>query len=60
MNEKNIKTTENGWLGRSLDNYKQMHRKSAESRGNLKEFLAATTLTQARKLAFGMKRGNTK
>lgn len=36
------------WLGRNLDNYISMHPKAA----------GAKTLTQARKLAFGTKKGN--
>jgi len=42
---------------RSLTNYKgqERHRKAAQNRGNLKAFESCTTLTQARKLAFGEK-----
>jgi len=45
------------WFGRSLDNYKNLHRGAAEARGNGKAFERATTVTEARKLAFGTKRG---
>lgn len=38
------------WYGRNLANYIAMHPKAA----------GATTLTQARKLAFGHKKGNTR
>lgn len=42
--------TEIGWYGRSLENYKAIHPKAK----------VAKTLTEARKLAFGMKKGNKK
>lgn len=50
----------NGTQIRSLPNYlnEEKHKKAAERRGNLKEFLKAPTLTQARKLAYGEKRKN--
>jgi hypothetical protein len=37
---------------RSLTNYKAMHRKRAEKMEVLQEFLAAPTLTRARKIVF--------
>ena len=37
---------------RSLTSYKAMHRKRAEKMGVLKEFLAAPTLTRARRIVF--------
>lgn len=42
-------------LVKALVNYKQSHRKAAEKRGNLHEFLMCTTLTEARRLAYGSK-----
>lgn len=44
------------WLGRSLENYKAMHAKTAESKGKGAELRNARTLTQARKIVFGLKR----
>lgn len=49
---------ESEWLGRSLSNYKSMHAKTAESRGVTKELEKAQTLTQARKILFGYKKGS--
>lgn len=40
---------------RSLEQYKELHKGRAESQGKLSEFLAARTLTAARKIAFGEK-----
>lgn len=56
MKENNKEKDGTGWLGRSLSNYKDMHRSTAENKGVLKEFLNAKTLTEARKVAFGLKR----
>lgn len=47
------------WAGRNLDNYKQMQAKVAASKGVSKELRDAKTLTQARKIVYGYKRGNT-
>lgn len=38
---------------RNLENYKRMHVGAAEARGKRDAFLAASTLTAARRLAFG-------
>lgn len=43
------------WTGRSLENYKQMHRSVAEKKGTLNELLSARTLTAARIAAYGEK-----
>jgi len=48
------------WYGRSLDNYKNMHAKLAKEKGVSVEFQACKTLTQARKVLFGFKKGNKK
>lgn len=48
------------WLGRSLKNYKEIHTPTARSKGCLERFLAAPTLTQARKILFGHKKRNSK
>lgn len=48
------------WLGRSLDNYKRMHRNTVEKKGVIEAFTGAKTLTQAKKILFGYKRGNSK
>ena len=37
---------------RSLENYKAMHKERAKKMGVLEEFLAAQTLTSARKIVF--------
>ncbi len=46
------------WCGRSLSNYKAMHAKTAANKGVTQELLSAKTLTQARKIVFGVKKGN--
>ncbi len=51
---------ESTWNGRSLSNYKIMHKATAEKKGVLNQLLAAKTLTEARKILFGYKRGNLK
>lgn len=62
MSEKSnvIHTPEYNWLGRSLDNYKDMHAKTAADKGVTAELRAAKTLTQARKIVFGYKKKNTR
>lgn len=42
-------------FGRSLENYKNQQRKVAESKGVLQQLLAASTLTSARKIVYGVK-----
>lgn len=54
------RTYEINWLGRSLSNYKQMQAKVAESKGVLDALMSAKTLTQARKVVYGTKKGNTR
>lgn len=46
---------ESKWLGRDLDNYKEMHRDRARDKGLHQELMACATLTQARKVVFGEK-----
>jgi hypothetical protein len=41
------------WKGRSLSNYKALHEATAKERGCREAFMAATTLTRARKILFG-------
>lgn len=53
-----LKKVEYNWLGRSLDNYKSQHRKTAENKGVLEQFLKTKTLTEARKVVFGYKKKN--
>ena len=48
------------WAGRSLDNYKAIHKAAAETKGVGAELAMAKTLTHAKKIVFGMKRGNIK
>lgn len=55
-----IKTKESIYLGRSLENYKQMHTNTANDKGVYKEFIAAKTLTKAKKILFGFKKKNTR
>ena len=55
--DKDFKVVESKWIGRSLSNYKSMHAKRAESLGKGKAFHNARTLTEARKIIFGVKRG---
>lgn len=40
-------------LQKRRENYRQIHRGTAEKKGVLREFLAATTLTQMRRILFG-------
>lgn len=47
------------WLGRKLESYQTIHRKTAESKKVLTAFLNARTLTQAKKILFGVKRKQT-
>lgn len=41
--------TKSKWLGRSLENYQEMHKAKHP------EVMKATTLTEARKICFGVK-----
>jgi hypothetical protein len=43
------------WTGRSLSNYKAMHEGTAKGKGVGAQLQAARTLTQARKILFGVK-----
>lgn len=49
---------ESSWIGRSLTNYKAIHADKAKKKGVQDAFEAAKTLTQARKILFGVKKGN--
>lgn len=51
---------EGSGYGRSLENYKSMHKQTAINKGVEVEFQACKTLTQARKVLWGMKKGQTK
>jgi hypothetical protein len=48
------------YLGRNLENYKKMHSGTAEKKKLVKELRDADTLTKARKLLFGLKKGQLK
>lgn len=48
------------WLGRSLTNYKDMHSSTAKEKNVSAEFQSAKTLTQAKKILFGYKKGQSK
>lgn len=52
------KVYESNWLGRSLKNYQAMHAKTAQDKGVYNEFMAANTLTKARKILWGTKSKN--
>lgn len=58
--ETSIYSPQSEWLGRSLENYKSMHAAGAESKGVADKLRQAKTLTEARKIMFGYKRGNKK
>lgn len=51
--EKSILDARQAQLSRKRENYRQMHRGTAEKKGVLKEFLSAPTLTQMRKILWG-------
>ena len=51
----NSTVIESKWLGRSLENYKSIHKATATTKGCLEAFLSAKTLTQAKKILFGEK-----
>ena len=51
-----LENKETKWLGRSLEGYKTTHRKAAEEKGRLEEFLSAKTITEAKKIAYGIKK----
>lgn len=51
--EKSILDARAAQLPTRRANYKAMHSKTAEKKGVLREFLAATTLTQMRRILFG-------
>lgn len=53
VDEKEIHEQRAKLINQKRENYRQMHRGTAEKKGVLKEFLAAGTLTQMRKLIFG-------
>ena len=52
--------SETGWKGRSLENYKEMHKQTAKDKKCYERFMACRTLTEARKVLFGVKVKNTK
>jgi hypothetical protein len=51
--EKSILEARQAQLATKRKNYKEMHKGTADKKGVLKEFLAATTITQMRKILFG-------
>lgn len=48
------------WCGRSLTNYKEMHKETARKKGVEAALQNARTLTQAKKALFGIKKGATR
>lgn len=57
---KNKYVPDSQWFGRSLDNYKKMQSKAAASNGVTEQLRNAKTLTEARKIVYGLKKKNTK
>lgn len=53
VDERSILQARQAQLQTKRENYKQMHRGTAERKGVLREFLAASTLTQMRKVLWG-------
>jgi hypothetical protein len=51
--ERSILESRAAQISRKRQNYKEMHRGTAERKGVLREFLAAPTLTQMRRILFG-------
>jgi hypothetical protein len=58
MSNNEFKQVESRWIGRSLSNYKAQHRGTAERKGVETQFQKAQTLTAAKKILFGHKKGN--
>ncbi len=48
------------YLGRSLKNYQEMQSKAAAQKGVLEQLKAAKTLTAAKKIVYGHKKGSAK
>lgn len=53
VEEKSIHEARAAQINTKRENYRSMQKKNAEKKGVLKEFLAAKTITQMRKLVFG-------
>jgi hypothetical protein len=53
-----MKIVESEWLGRSLQNYKEMQEGVSKSKGVYDDLKKAKTLTEARKIVYGYKKGN--
>lgn len=53
VEEKSIHESRAKLIAQKRENYRQMHKKNAEKKGVLKEFLAAGTITKMRELVFG-------
>lgn len=60
VEEKSIHESRAAQINTRRNNYKEMHRGTAQNKGVLKEFLAAQTLTEMRKILWGMKKQNTR
>lgn len=50
-----MKKVEYNWLGRSLSNYKSQQSDIARNKGVLPKLQQAKTLTEARKIVYGVK-----
>lgn len=55
-----MKKVEYNWLGRSLSNYKSQQADIARKKGVGTQLQNAKTLTEARKIIYGLKSKNTK
>lgn len=53
VEEKSIMEARSAQIATKRENYRQMHKKNAEKKGVLAEFMKASTITQMRKLVFG-------
>lgn len=51
--ERSILEARQAQLATKRENYRQMHKGTAEKKGVLKEFMQAPTLTQMRKILWG-------
>lgn len=57
VEEKSIMESRSAQIQTKRNNYKEMHKGTAQNKGVLKEFLAANTLTEMRKILWGGKKG---
>lgn len=53
--DKDKQDSDKVYYGRNLESYKSQHRQTARDKGCYDEFMAAPTLTRARRILFGVK-----